>query len=113
VGSAGNYYTAADEGIAPATTRSSRRGGARVQDERLPESYLDIRSAATVSIIESMIAQQCKARLRPVETDIDESYGDSTGFPLTQAIEEHYMTTLATTCTRSGSGGSSRTRRHR
>jgi len=37
-----------------------------------PESYLDIRSAATVSIIESMIAQQCKAKAstpsRPTST---------------------------------------------
>jgi len=29
-----------------------------------------------------MIAQQCKAKgFDAVETDIDESYGDSTGFP--------------------------------
>jgi len=97
VGSAGNYYTAADEGIA--TSYYAQLQAAGVLGSKMsgyPESYLDIRSAATVSIIESMIAQQCKAKgFDAVETDIDESYGDSTGFPLTQAIEEHYMTTLA------------------
>jgi hypothetical protein len=30
-----------------------------------------------------------------VETDLDESYNSKSGFPLTKAIEEAYMTTLA------------------
>src|ERR1035438_1691581 len=30
-----------------------------------------------------------------VETDIDEEYTDVSGFPLTKAVEESYMTTLA------------------
>ena len=61
-----------------------------------PEHYLDIRSPATVSIIESMIDQQCAAKgFDVVETDIDESFASNTGFPLTQADEEQYMTTLA------------------
>ena len=61
-----------------------------------PEYYLDIRSPTTVSIIESMIDHQCAAKgFDAVETDIDEEYGDHSGFPLTKAIEEHYMTTLA------------------
>ena len=60
------------------------------------ERYLDIRSAAVVSIIEARIVQQCSAKgFDAVETDIDESYTSSTGFPLTRAIEEQYMTTLA------------------
>ena len=43
-----------------------------------------------------MIDQQCAAKgFDAVETDIDEEYGDNTGFPLTQADEEQYMTTLA------------------
>ena len=61
-----------------------------------PEHYLDIRSPATLSIIESMIDQQCAAKgFDAVETDIDESYDSNTGFPLTLADEEQYMTTLA------------------
>jgi Glycoside-hydrolase family GH114 len=49
-----------------------------------------------VSIIESMIDHQCAAKhFDAVETDIDEEYGDPSGFPLTKSIEEHYMTTLA------------------
>jgi len=111
-GLGGNYYTAADEGIATATTRSSRRRGCSVQDERLPESYLDIRSAATVAIIESMIAQQCKARASTPSRHIDESYGDSTASPH-PAIEEHYMTTLANYMHSIGSVVHQEPRRHR
>ena len=61
-----------------------------------PERYVDIRSPATVSIVESMIAQQCADKgFDAVETDIDESYHSDNGFGLTQADEERYMTTLA------------------
>ena len=61
-----------------------------------PEYYLDIRSATTVSVVESMIDRQCAAKgFDAVETDIDEEYGDASGFPLTKAVEEHYMTTIA------------------
>jgi hypothetical protein len=60
------------------------------------ERYLDIRSAAVVSVIESRIVQQCYAKgFDAVETDIDESYAANTGFTLAKAIEEQYMTTLA------------------
>jgi hypothetical protein len=61
-----------------------------------PEYYLDIQSSSTVSIVESIISQQCAAKgFDAVETDIDEEYTDNTGFALTKAIEEQYMTTLA------------------
>jgi hypothetical protein len=97
VGAAGNYYSAADEGIA--TTYYDQLQTAGVFGAKVPgypESYLDIRSPATVSIIESMIDQQCAAKgFDAVETDIDEEYGDHSGFPLTQADQEQYMTTLA------------------
>jgi hypothetical protein len=97
VGAAGNYYSAADEGIA--TTYYDQLGGAGVFGGKVagyPEYYLDIRSPATVAIIESMILQQCAAKgFDAVETDIDEEYADASGFPLTQADEEQYMTTLA------------------
>jgi hypothetical protein len=97
VGAAGNYYSAADEGIT--TSYYDQLSAAGVLGSAVPgwpERYLDIRSAATASIIESMIDQQCAAKgFDAVETDIDESYGSTSGFPLTKAIEEQFMTTLA------------------
>jgi hypothetical protein len=97
VGAAGNYYSAADEGIT--TTYFDQLRTAGVFGKKVPgypEYYLDIRSSATVSIIESMIDQQCAAKgFDAVETDIDEEYGDHSGFPLTLAEQENYMTTLA------------------
>src|SRR5579862_3800112 len=98
VGAAGNYYSTADEGIATTYYNQLQTAGlfgAKVG--KYPEYYLDIRSPVTVSIIESMIAQQCAAKgFDAVETDIDEEYASNSGFPLTQAIEEQYMATLAT-----------------
>ncbi len=97
VGAAGNYYPASQEGIPTSYYDQLRRAG--VMGGKVPgypERYLDIRSAATVTIIESMIEQQCVAKgFDAVETDIDEEYDDPSGFPLTRADEEQYMTTLA------------------
>ena len=97
VGAVGNYYSAQQEGIG--TTYYQQLRAAGVLGSKVPgypEYYLDIRSPATVSIIESMIAQQCAAKgFDAVETDIDEEYTDASGFPLTKAVEESYMTTLA------------------
>jgi hypothetical protein len=97
VGAAGNYYSATDEGI-PTTyyeqLRSSGEFGKKVPG--YPEHYLNIRSPTTVSIVESMIRQRCAAKgFDAVETDIDEEYNDPSGFSLTRADEEKYMTTLA------------------
>jgi hypothetical protein len=97
VGAAGNYYSAADEGVS--TTYYDQLRAAGVFGKKVagyPEYYLGIRSSATVSIIESMISQQCAAKgFDAVETDIDEEYMSRSGFPLTKADEETYMTTLA------------------
>jgi hypothetical protein len=97
VGAVGNYYSATDEGIA--TTYYDQLNAAGVIGSSVsgwPEWYLDIRSPATVAIIESMIHDQCAAKgFDAVETDIDESYHSANGFGLTQADEEHFMTTLA------------------
>jgi len=97
VGAVGNYYSAADEGIP--TTYYQQLVAAAVTGAAVsgwPERYLDIRSPATVSIIESMIHDQCAAKgFDAVETDIDESYNSANGFGLTQADEVQYMTTLA------------------
>jgi len=97
VGAIGSYYTAANEGIAVSyhdqLVAAGVVGGAV---PGWPERYLDIRSPATVAIIESMIHDQCAAKgFDAVETDIDESYHSATGFGLTLADQEHFMTTLA------------------
>ena len=97
VGAAGNYYSAAQEGISTTYYQQLRQAG--VFGNKVPgypEYYLDIRSPTTVSVIEAMIDQQCAAKgFDAVETDIDEEYDDNSGFPLTKSIEEQYMTTLA------------------
>lgn len=59
------------------------------------EKYIDIRNPAVVTIIEARIAMCAAKHFDAIEPDIDESYGSKTGFPLTKAIEESYMTTLA------------------
>ena len=97
VGAAGNYYSATQEAV-PTTYFDQLRGagefGKKVQG--YPEYYLDIQSPTTVSIIESMIRQQCAAKgFDAVETDIDTEYASDSGFALTKAVEEQYMTTLA------------------
>ncbi len=97
VGAAGNYYTAADEGIRTTYYQQFKTAGvlgAKVSG--WPERYLDINAPATLSIVESMIDQQCAAKgFDAVETDIDEEYASPNGFGLTQADEVRYMTTLA------------------
>jgi hypothetical protein len=100
VGTAGNYYTAADEGTS--TTYFAQLQAAGELGDKLsgyPEYFLNIASQTTVSVIEAMISQQCAAKgFDAVETDLDETYSGSdgpTGFALTKAGEEQYMTTLA------------------
>ncbi len=106
VGAAGNYYSAGQEHTTTtyyAQLKAARELGKQVPG--YPEYYLDIKSTRTVSIIESMIDHQCAAkRFDAVETDIDEEYTDDTGFGLTKAIEEKYMTTLADYMHRLGLG---------
>jgi hypothetical protein len=109
VGSAGNYYSAAQEGIS--TTYYAQYQAAGVFGNALsgyPESFLNINSAATVRITEAMIAQQCAAKgFDAVETDLDETYAGSdgaSGFNLSQADEVAYMTKLANYMHRLGLG---------
>ena len=101
VGSAGNYYSARSEGIASsyyAQFRSARVLGQKVN--KYPERFLNIKSRATISIVESMIRSQCAAKgFDAVETDLDETYAGTegtSGFRLSQAVEVSYMETLAT-----------------
>jgi hypothetical protein len=100
VGSAGNYYTAAQEGIP--TTYYAQLKSAGDLGKKLsgyPEYFININAASAVSIIESMISQQCAAKgFDGVETDLDETFGNNegkTGFTITQANEESYLSTLA------------------
>jgi hypothetical protein len=100
VGTAGNYYAASDEGIA--TTYYAQLQAAGDLGSKLSgytEYFININSASTVSIMESMIQKQCAAKgFDGVETDLDETFGSnegSTGFTITQANEETYLTTLA------------------
>jgi len=101
VGSAGDYYSARQEGIA--TSYFDQFAAAGVLGKTLPgypqESFLDINSPATVGIVESMIRQQCSVKgFDAVETDLDETYtgyDGPTGFRLTEADEQTYMTGLA------------------
>src|SRR5580692_4170219 len=63
VGSAGNYYSASDEGIA--TTYYAQLKAAGDMGKKMagyPEYYVNINAASTVSIIESMISKQCGPR---------------------------------------------------
>ena len=100
VGSAGNYYTAAQEGIS--TTYYAQLHAAGDLGKKLsgyPEYFININAASAVSIIESMIQKQCAAKgFDGVETDLDETFGGnegSTGFTITQADEQKYLSTLA------------------
>jgi len=97
VGSAGNYYSAADEGI-PVSYYSQLKsaGDLGTKMSGYPEHYVNINKASTVSIIESMILQQCSAKgFDAVEPDIDDSYTDNTGFGITEAQNEAYDQKLA------------------
>ncbi len=95
VGAAGNYYSAAQEGIPTTYYQQFQDAGLLgTKVSGYPEYYLNIQSPLTVSIIESMIEKQCAAKgFDAVETDIDEEYTNVRG--LTKAEEESYMTTLA------------------
>jgi hypothetical protein len=97
VGAAGNYYSAAQEGLSTTYYQQVSEDGLFGRKVGgYPEYYLNIQSSETVSIIESMIDQQCAEKgFDAVETDIDTEYASNSGFPLTKAIEEQYMTTLA------------------
>ncbi len=105
VGTAGNYYSAADEGIATTYYQQLQNAGVFSSNSLsgFPEKFINYTNPAAVSIIESMIKQQCANKgFDGVETDLDETWGGEEGTPqfspaatLTQANEEAYLTTLA------------------
>ena len=92
VGSAGNYYPAADEGVRTSYYAQLKAAGDLGRKmSGYPEYYLNINKASTVSIIESMIRKQCAAKgFDGVEPDIDDSYTDSTGYKITEVQNEKY-----------------------
>jgi hypothetical protein len=96
IGSAGNYYDAATEGI-PVTYFDQLRaaGDLGAKMAGYSEYYLNINAPSTVSIIESMIRQQCAAKgFDAVEPDIGDSYTDNTGFGITEAQNAAYDNTI-------------------
>ncbi len=102
VGTAGTYYTAAEEGIGTSYyDQLSADGDLGATLKGYPqEKFVNINSPSTVSIIESMIKQQCSDKgFDAVETDLDETYNSnegSTGFgTFTEADEQNYLVTLA------------------
>jgi hypothetical protein len=64
-----------------------------------PEYFININAPSAVQIVESILSQQCAAKgFDAVETDLDETFNNNegnTGFTITQADEEAYLTTLA------------------
>jgi len=100
-GSAGDYYSASQEGIG--TSYYDQLQAAGVLGNTLPgysaERFVNITSPTAVSIVEAEIQQQCGAKgFDAVETDLDETYtgyDGSTGFPLTESNEQTFLTTLA------------------
>jgi hypothetical protein len=98
IGSAGNYYSAAGEGI-PVTYYAQLKaaGDLGAKMAGYPEYYVNANSPSTVSIIESMIRQQCAAKgFDAVEPDIGDSYTDNNGFGITEAQNAAYDNTLGT-----------------
>jgi hypothetical protein len=101
VGTAGNYYSASDEGISTTYFAQLQAAGdlSTNQLQGYPEYFININEPSAISIIESMIDQQCAAKgFDGVETDLDETLNNNEGttpWTITTADEEAYLTTLA------------------
>jgi hypothetical protein len=101
VGTAGDYYSAAQEGIGTTYFQQLQAAGDLSSNELqgYPEYYIDINKATAVGIIESMIKQQCADKgFDAVETDLDETYNNNEGttpWTITESNEQTYLTTLA------------------
>jgi hypothetical protein len=100
IGAAGNYYSASEEGIT--TTYYSQLQADGDLGNSLagyPEQFININAPSAVSIVESMIQQQCAAKgFDGVETDLDETGGGNegnTGFSISVAQNETYDQTIA------------------
>lgn len=101
IGTAGNYYSAAQEGIGTSYyDQLSAAGDLGNTLAGYPERFVNINAPSAVAIVESMIQQQCAAKgFDGVETDLDETGGSnegSTGFSISLAQNETYDETIAT-----------------
>lgn len=100
VGTAGNYYSAADEGI-PVTYYQQLKNAGDLGGSLsgYPESFININKASVLPIIEAMIRQQAAAKgFNAIETDLDTTFNGndgSTPWTITQATEVSYMTAIA------------------
>ncbi len=107
VGTAGDYYTAAQEGIPVTYFKQFQNAGVvGLKLSGYDEWFLNINAPATTRILEDMISQQCAAKgFDAVETDLDVTYNDKegkTGFTITQANEETFLRNLALYMNRNG-----------
>jgi hypothetical protein len=59
------------------------------------ERYVDIRSEAVVAIVKARVKMCADKGFDAVEPDIDDSYQEATGFPITQADNVKFNTTIA------------------
>jgi hypothetical protein len=95
VGTAGDYggaYTTYYDELQSAGDLGDKLSG-------YPEYFININAPSAVTIVESILRDQCAAKgFDAVETDLDETFNNnegSTGFTITQADEEAYLSTLA------------------
>lgn len=96
VGTAGNYYSAAEEGQTTSYyAQLQADGDLGNKQQGWPEYYLNINAPSTVAIVESMIAHCAASGFDAVETDNDETFQYDTGFTITQAEDVSYLETLA------------------
>jgi hypothetical protein len=96
-GDIGNYYSASEEGLSSTYfAQLQSAGDLGNQQQGYPEYYLNINASSTLTIIEAMISQQCAAKaFDAVETDNDETWQYDTGFSISEAQDESYMTAIA------------------
>jgi hypothetical protein len=66
-----------------------------VMDGYPDERYLNINDPAVVQVIEARISMCASKGFDAIEPDIDDSYTDSTGFPITESENVAYDATLA------------------
>jgi hypothetical protein len=59
------------------------------------EHYLDVRDPTVLSVVEARVDMCADKGFDAIEPDIDDSYTENTGFPLTKADEETFLAALA------------------
>jgi hypothetical protein len=101
IGTAGNYYSAGQEGIATSYYDQLQAAGDLGNTlAGYPERFIDINAPSAVAIVESMIEQQCAGKgFDGVETDLDETGSNNegnTGFSISLAQNIAYDQTIAT-----------------